>query len=90
MADVVQVLRDEVAELVRLGCTYIQLDAPHYPLLIDPAWRTCYTERGWSLERWLDYGIELDNAVIDAGRLATFGFTCAAQPAQPLAGGRRV
>ena len=37
LADVVQVLREEVAELVRLGCTYIQLDAPHYPLLIDPA-----------------------------------------------------
>jgi 5-methyltetrahydropteroyltriglutamate--homocysteine methyltransferase len=39
LADVVQVLCEEVAELVRLGCTYIQLDAPHYPLLIDPGWR---------------------------------------------------
>ena len=38
MTDVVEVLREEVRELVRLGCTYIQLDAPHYPLLIDPAW----------------------------------------------------
>jgi 5-methyltetrahydropteroyltriglutamate--homocysteine methyltransferase len=74
MADVVQVLCEEVAELVRLGCTYIQLDAPHYPLLIDPAWRAFYEERGWPLERWLGYGIELDNAVIDAGRPATFGF----------------
>ncbi len=74
LADVVQVLCDEVRELVRLGCTYIQLDAPHYPLLIDPAWRSFYEERGWPLERWLAYGIELDNAVIDAGRPATFGF----------------
>lgn len=72
--DVVQVLCDEVAELVRLGCSYIQLDAPHYPLLIDPAWRTFYEQRGWPLERWLGYGIELDNAVIEAGRPATFGF----------------
>src|SRR5215468_10116 len=63
-----------LAELVRLGCTYIQLDAPHYPLLIDPGWRAFYEERGWPLERWLGYGIELDNAVIDAGRPATFGF----------------
>jgi len=78
MADVVQVLRDEVAELVRLGCTYIQLDAPHYPLLIDPAWRAFYTERGWSLERWLGYGIELDNAVIDAGRPAYAAATSSA------------
>jgi 5-methyltetrahydropteroyltriglutamate--homocysteine methyltransferase len=74
LADVVQVLCDEVAELVRLGCSYIQLDAPHYPLLIDPGWRAFYEDRGWPLERWLGYGIELDNAVIDAGRPATFGF----------------
>jgi 5-methyltetrahydropteroyltriglutamate--homocysteine methyltransferase len=74
LADVVQVLCEEVAELVRLGCTYIQLDAPHYPLLIDPGWRAFYEERGWPLKRWLGYGIELDNAVIDAGRPATFGF----------------
>jgi 5-methyltetrahydropteroyltriglutamate--homocysteine methyltransferase len=74
LADVLQVLCDEVRELVRLGCSYIQLDAPHYPLLIDPAWRAFYEERGWALERWLGYGIELDNAVIDAGRPATFGF----------------
>jgi len=74
LADVVQVLCDEVRELERLGCTYIQLDAPHYPLLIDSGWRAFYEERGWPLERWLGYGIELDNAVIDAGRQATFGF----------------
>src|SRR5579871_4914849 len=74
MTDVVDVLRDEVRELVRLGCGYIQLDAPHYPLLIDPQWRAFYEARGWPLERWLSYGIELDNAVIDAGRPATFGF----------------
>src|SRR6266508_1002833 len=29
---------------------------------------------GCTLERWLSRGIELDNAVIDAGRPATFGF----------------
>ena len=74
MTDVVGILRDEVAELVRLGCTYIQLDAPHYPLLIDPNWRAFYEARGWPMQRWLNYGIELDNAVIEAGRPATFGF----------------
>jgi hypothetical protein len=44
------------------------------PLLIDPGWRAFYEERGWPLQRWLGYGIELGNAVIDAGRPATFGF----------------
>lgn len=74
MADVVEVLCDEVRELVRLGCGYIQLDAPHYPLLLDPGWRTFYEQRGWPLQRWLSYGIDCDNAVIEAGRPATFGF----------------
>src|SRR4051812_34204362 len=66
MEDVVGILVDEVRELERLGASYLQLDAPHYPLLIDPTWRAFYEQRGWPLERWLHYGIELDNAVIEA------------------------
>src|SRR5438477_1409662 len=30
LADIVDVSRREVDELVRLGCTYIQIDAPQY------------------------------------------------------------
>ena len=74
LADVADILRDEVAELVRLGATYIQLDAPHYPLLIDPKTRAFYESRGWALDRWLSAGIELDNAVIgDFACQITFG-----------------
>jgi 5-methyltetrahydropteroyltriglutamate--homocysteine methyltransferase len=74
LADVLAVLEDEVRELSRLGCRYVQLDAPHYPLLVDPSWRAFYEARGWSVGRWLSYGIELDNAVIDAAPGMTFGF----------------
>jgi 5-methyltetrahydropteroyltriglutamate--homocysteine methyltransferase len=74
LEDVVDIMRDEVRELARLGATYLQLDAPHYPLLIDPATRAFYESQGWSLERWLDRGIELDNAVIAAAPGVTFGF----------------
>jgi 5-methyltetrahydropteroyltriglutamate--homocysteine methyltransferase len=74
LADVVDILRDEVTELVRLGATYIQLDAPHYPLLLDPKTRAFYEGQGWTLERWLHHGIELDNAVIDGFPGITFGF----------------
>lgn len=74
LADVVAILQDEVRELRRLGCRYIQLDAPHYPLLIEPKWRAFYEARGWSAERWLAHGVELDNAVIDAAPGVTFGF----------------
>ena len=75
LADVTAILRDEVEELVRLGATYIQLDAPHYPLLLDEQTRAFYESRGWTLERWLSAGIELDNAVVAgfAGRGVTFG-----------------
>ena len=74
LADVVDIMRDEVAELVRLGATYIQLDAPHYPLLLDPKTRTFYEGQGWDLDRWLVRGIEMDNAVIGDFPEVTFGF----------------
>jgi 5-methyltetrahydropteroyltriglutamate--homocysteine methyltransferase len=73
LADVVDLLREEVAELVRLGATYIQLDAPHYALLLDPATRTFYESQGWSAERYLERGIEMDNAVIGDFPGVTFG-----------------
>ncbi len=73
LADVVDILRDEVAELIRLGARYIQLDAPHYPLLLDPRTRIFYESQGWSVDRWLDQGIELDNAVMRGFRGVTFG-----------------
>lgn len=71
-ADIVAIYRDEVEELIRLGCTYIQLDAPHYPLLIEPHWRAFYEGQGWTLDRWLGRGLELDNAVIDGHPGVTF------------------
>ena len=74
LGDVAELLREDVDELVRLGATYIQLDAPHYPLLIDPAHREFYESRGWPAERWLELGLELDNHVIGNHPNVTFGF----------------
>jgi len=74
LADIVNILREEVAELVRLGATYIQIDAPHYGLLLDPKTRGFYERRGWSLDQWLSRGIELDNAITDGFSDVTFGF----------------
>jgi 5-methyltetrahydropteroyltriglutamate--homocysteine methyltransferase len=74
LADVVDIMRDDVAELVRLGCTYIQLDAPHYPLLLDPKTRAFYETQGWTLDQWLRQGIEMDNAVIGNFPGLTVGF----------------
>jgi len=74
LADVAEILRQEVDELVRLGATYIQLDAPHYPLLLDPGYRDFYESRGWEAARWVDLGLELDNLVIGRHPDVTFGF----------------
>jgi 5-methyltetrahydropteroyltriglutamate--homocysteine methyltransferase len=72
LADVVAILREEVAELVRLGATYIQIDAPHYPLLLAPETRAFYESRGWTLDQYLSRGIELDNAVMAGFAGVTF------------------
>jgi 5-methyltetrahydropteroyltriglutamate--homocysteine methyltransferase len=74
LADVAAILREEVEELVGLGAAYLQLDAPHYPLLLDPRYRDFYASRGWPAERWLDLGLELDNIVIGDHPGVTFGF----------------
>ena len=74
LGDVVQILREEVVALADLGATYIQIDAPHYPLLLDPQTRAFYEARGWTLEQWLELGIELDNAVMAGAPGVTFGF----------------
>jgi 5-methyltetrahydropteroyltriglutamate--homocysteine methyltransferase len=74
LGDVTTILREEVDELVRLGATYIQLDAPQYPLLVDPGYRDFYAARGWPADRWIDLGLELDNAVIGEHPGVTFGF----------------
>ena len=73
LGDVAEILRDEVDELVRLGAEYIQLDAPHYPLLLDPGYRDFYESRGWPADRWLELGLELDNLVIGDHAHVTFG-----------------
>ncbi len=74
LADVTEILREEVAELARLGATYVQLDAPHYTALLDPSTRAFYEQTGWDADTWLERGIELDNAVMEGFPEITFAF----------------
>jgi 5-methyltetrahydropteroyltriglutamate--homocysteine methyltransferase len=74
LGDVVDILREEVVELIRRGATYIQIDAPHYGLLLDPKTRVFYERLGWSLDQWLSLGMDLDNAITDGFSNVTFGF----------------
>lgn len=73
LADITAILREEVTELAHLGATYIQLDAPHYGLLLDPKTRRFYERQGWSLDKWLTVGTELDNEVMNGFPGVTFG-----------------
>ena len=73
LADLVDILRDEVEELIRLGCTYIQIDSPQYTALLDAQLREGYRQRGNDPDRLLDLAIEMDNAVIGSHPDITFG-----------------
>jgi 5-methyltetrahydropteroyltriglutamate--homocysteine methyltransferase len=73
LSDLVDILRDEVDELIRLGCTYIQIDSPQYTALLDPDLREGYRQRGNDPDRLLDLSIQMDNAVIGNHPGITFG-----------------
>jgi 5-methyltetrahydropteroyltriglutamate--homocysteine methyltransferase len=72
LADLVDVTRREVAELARLGCTYVQIDAPQYAALLDPELREGYRRRGSDPDRLIDACIEMDNAAIGRHSGVTF------------------
>ena len=72
LADVVDLTRREVQELIRLGCTYVQIDAPQYAALLDPTLREGYRQRGSDPDRLIDACIEMDNAVIGSQPGVTF------------------
>jgi len=73
LSDIVDLSRREVEELARLGCTYIQIDAPQYAALLDPALREGYRQRGSDPDRLIDACIEMDNAVIGSHAGVMFG-----------------
>jgi methionine synthase II (cobalamin-independent) len=73
LADIVDFSRREVEELVRLGCTYIQIDAPQYAALLDPQMREGYRQRGNDPDKLIDVCIEMDNAIIGDHPGITFG-----------------
>lgn len=73
LADLVDFTRREIAELSRLGCEYVQIDAPQYAALLDENIREGYRQRGSDPDKMLDACIELDNAIIDGHPGMTFG-----------------
>jgi methionine synthase II (cobalamin-independent) len=73
LADLVDFTRREIAELRRLGCEYVQIDAPQYAGLLDETIREGYRQRGADPDRMLAASVELDNAIIEGHAGMTFG-----------------
>jgi 5-methyltetrahydropteroyltriglutamate--homocysteine methyltransferase len=73
LADIVDFTRREIAELRRLGCSYVQIDAPQYAALLDHDLREGYRRRGSDPDQLLDECIAMDNAIIAGHAGMTFG-----------------
>src|SRR6187401_3653301 len=54
LADLVDFTRREIEELRRLGCEYVQIDAPQYAALLDEKFREGYRQRGSDPDRMLE------------------------------------
>ncbi len=73
LADVTDILRDEVAELARLGAEYIQIDAPEFGMLLDPHQQQWFARKGFDPDRMVHDGIEMINAITAGHSDVTFG-----------------
>jgi 5-methyltetrahydropteroyltriglutamate--homocysteine methyltransferase len=71
-ADTAEIMRDEVRELARLGCTYIQFDSPDLGTIVDPENRDMREALGMPTERTLTEGVDIFNSVADVPGV-TFG-----------------
>jgi 5-methyltetrahydropteroyltriglutamate--homocysteine methyltransferase len=62
LADLVEIVRDEVNWLTAQGVGYIQFDAPFYSHYLDPANRAAMQRQGRDPDKELEEGIAADNA----------------------------
>jgi 5-methyltetrahydropteroyltriglutamate--homocysteine methyltransferase len=64
-ADAAALVREDIAALARLGCTYVQIDAPELATLVDESVRAWFEGRGISPDRMLAEGVDLLNGLAD-------------------------
>jgi 5-methyltetrahydropteroyltriglutamate--homocysteine methyltransferase len=63
--DAARILREEIADLVALGCEYVQIDAPELALMVDEKVKQSFRNRGIDPDRMLGEGIEIINSVAE-------------------------
>ena len=60
-ADGLRLMREEAEELARLGCRYIQIDAPDFGQLVDQGQRDAWERAGISVDRVFSEGADMLN-----------------------------
>ena len=60
-ADGLRLMREEAEELARLGCEYIQIDAPDFGQLVDESQRAAWEQAGISMDRVFSEGADMLN-----------------------------
>lgn len=60
-ADGLRLMREEAEELARLGCRYIQIDAPDFGQLVDQAQRDAWEQAGIPVNRVFSEGTDMLN-----------------------------
>ncbi|HXY24109.1 MAG TPA: hypothetical protein VEI73_05630 [Candidatus Acidoferrum sp.] len=69
LADIVEIMKSDLAKLSSEGVSYIQIDAPRYSYYMDPKWREWIsTEMKMEPDKALDEAIKADNACFKAAR----------------------
>jgi 5-methyltetrahydropteroyltriglutamate--homocysteine methyltransferase len=57
--------RELIADAVEAGCSYVQLDFPLYPYLVDSNWSARFEAAGHSAQALLEKAIAADTAVLE-------------------------
>ncbi|HET9974849.1 MAG TPA: cobalamin-independent methionine synthase II family protein [Streptosporangiaceae bacterium] len=71
-ADGLRLMKEEAEELARLGCRYIQVDAPDFGQLVDQGQRDAWEAAGISVERVFSEGADMLNELASVPGV-TFG-----------------
>ena len=73
IAAAADILCEEIAGLVDLGCKYIQIDAPEIATMVDPIGRINHARRGIDPQRLIEEGVKTLNTLPAGPRDVTFG-----------------
>ena len=61
----VEIERALIADAIAAGATYVQLDFPLYPYLVDPAWIARFEAQGHDVAALVDAAIATDTAILE-------------------------